>query len=417
MIEIDLHNFLNLKFGHEYHDYHNEGTKCIYQDLIKNQLSIREIIYTIASDDEYLNPDKYFNSEDSRIKYDHMQHFIHCILHGFKKDIINWEDLEAKHKLVDGDYYASLPAMSDEEINILLNDNPITVAKGGIIVDGLHRGFCMIGRILRGEAYIPFQADTSRYFRLKHKLFPRTGRRQIRNIGYRLRDNKSRYEQMKPHITKKNFSLLDVGSNFGYFSLSLSLDYPNSRVFSVEGSYGTGNEDMYGKPDYDFVKSKGLQTHLKYKRKHSVFNNHIFCMLMTKNQLDALHQKNIRFDYQLSLSVFHWIAYEKYGNDGDPLKLYQLLVKQITLANKTFIELPDIEQQTSLSPAYKGHDSMHSVLTHVKNNFINDMEFELLGSHKWCGNRDLYKITIQRPIQNEISATVLKDILSPFHTL
>ena len=28
-------------------------------------------------------------------------------------------------------------------------------------------------------------------------------------------------------------------------------------------------------------------------------------------------------------------------------KLYQLLVKQISLANTTFIELPDIEQQTS----------------------------------------------------------------------
>lgn len=410
LTEININQFLDLKFKYELHDYHSEGSRCIYQDLIKNGLNIREIIFEISRDSQYLNINKYQNIDN--LKFDHMTHYINCVKYGFRKNVIEWKLQNFKDELVNDGYLSSLEEMDDDEIKSFLNKKPIVIKDNEIIIDGFHRCFSMIGRILRGESYINFLGDISIFYKLKNQI---SFKENIPNIGYRPKDNKSRYKLVKNNIKKSNFYLLEVGSNFGYFSLKLSMNFPNSKIFSVEGSFGTGNEWIHNKSDEKIVNSKGIQVHSRLKEIHHIFNNSIICTLMTEDKLDKICQKKTRFDYQLNLSVFHWIAYERYGNNGNPDCLYKLLAKQISIANITFIELPDLNQENSLSPIYRNHRNMSELLQYLKDKFLPDMQFELLGRHNWYGSRELFKISLDRVITRRANLSEIAEILLPVH--
>jgi hypothetical protein len=412
-MKLGIQTFLQLKFRHEFHEYHKEGNKCIYQDLIKDEKNIREILFYIANDPEYLNANKY--DQSTLLKYDHMRHFIYCILYGFRKDIKEWRDKGSGPKLVNKRYYLSKELMSDNEIEMFLLKNKIKVDKNFFVYDGYHRCFCMIGRILRGEKYIPLVTENSIRFVINNSFRSIPQRSKIKNIGYRPIDNKSRLRQINKNLGPSNFTLLDVGSNYGYFSLSISEKYPNSKVYSVEASFGTGNENIFSKEKNDIKKTKGIQSHYKIKNIYHIFNNHIFCMLMTKDVIKSLLEQNIRFDYQLSLSVFHWIVYEKYGNDGHPNEIYGMLYEHLSLANTTFLELPDIQQETSLKPIYKQHKSVYELLIHMKETYMPDMDIVTLARHNWYGTRYLYKITLDKIKSTKFSSNDLFNICKPLH--
>ena len=132
-MEISIEHFLNLKFYHEFHEYHNEGSKCIYQDLIKNNKSIKEILFCLRSDPEYLDTEKYESSD--LLKYDHMKHYIYCIVYGFRKDVIEWKEPASKYKLENKKYYLSKEKMSDKEIEMFLLNNKIKIGMNNIILD------------------------------------------------------------------------------------------------------------------------------------------------------------------------------------------------------------------------------------------------------------------------------------------
>ncbi len=51
-------------------------------------------------------------------------------------------------------YYQSLPLMTEEEIADFLSDNPIEITDGAV-TSGRHRATAMLGRLLRGEPYVP----------------------------------------------------------------------------------------------------------------------------------------------------------------------------------------------------------------------------------------------------------------------
>jgi len=412
-MKLTLETFLKLKFRHEFHEYHKEGNKCIYQDLIKKEKNIREILFCIGNDPEYLNTYKYDHS--SLLKYDHMKHFIYCILYSFRKDIKEWRDKDSERKLANKQYYLSKELMSDNEIEMFLSKNKIKVDKNFFVYDGYHRCFCMIGRILRGEKYIPLFAENSLKFTINNSSIFRPKRRKIKNIGYRPKDNKSRIKQIIKNLGSSNFTLLDVGSNYGYFSLFISEKYPNSRVFSVEGSFGTGNENVFNTEKKEIGKTKGIRSHYKIKYKYHIFNNHIFCMLMTKDVIEVLLQHNIKFDYQLSLSVFHWIVYEKFRNEGLPDDIYGQLSAHLSLAKTTFLELPDIKQRTSLTPIYKQHSSVYELLLYMKKTYLPDMEIVTLAKYNWYGTRHLYKITIDKLINGSVNKEKFTKICKPLH--
>jgi len=391
-MQITLEHFLNLRFRHEYHDYHQEGTKCLYQDLIKQNKTIREFLFILSEDSEYFNIEKY--QAEPKLKYDHMTHYIYCMKFGFLKNIIAWREEESKHKLIDPNYYASKEVMDDDEIQQLLIDNPITVDQNYLITGGYHRCFCMMGRLLRADKYIPLTCEDNVTLKLRisawiNKLLAK----KIANVGYRTNHNVSRLKLITNNIENANFSLVDIGSNYGYFSLSLAKKFANSWVYSVEGSYGTGNEGVFNTEKKHITETKGIQTHRQEKEVHQIYNNSIFCTLLTAEKLQLLHDHKIVFDYQLSLSVFHWVVHEKFENSGDPESIYELLCQHLTLAKTTFLELPDFNQETSMSPAYANHKDFPAIIRYLNDQYGLYMQVELLGEHKWYGKRSLYKIT------------------------
>jgi hypothetical protein len=68
------------------------------------------------------------------------------------------------------------------------------------------------------------------------------------------------------HIFKdESFSLLDLGSCHGFFSLQAAVGYPNSLVVGVEGSVGVGNgtTGLAGTED-DIISTKAIQTHCRW---------------------------------------------------------------------------------------------------------------------------------------------------------
>ena len=67
----------------------------------------------------------------------------------------NQESLKLKPNIYTKNYYKKLDEMNETEISNYLNDNPLPINQHGFL-SGRHRVAAMIGRILRGEKYIPF---------------------------------------------------------------------------------------------------------------------------------------------------------------------------------------------------------------------------------------------------------------------
>ena len=63
--------------------------------------------------------------------------------------------MKKKPEVYSKGYYKKLKNMNDTEIRKYLHGNPLPINKLGFI-SGRHRVAAMIGRILKGEKYIPF---------------------------------------------------------------------------------------------------------------------------------------------------------------------------------------------------------------------------------------------------------------------
>ena len=88
--------------------------------------------------------------------------FFNCLICGFRKEIKSYEKIDASDLLEKNiyslNYYKNKPVMSKKEIEIFLSKNPIQI-RNGSISSGRHRVSAMIGRLIRGEEYIPFYKD------------------------------------------------------------------------------------------------------------------------------------------------------------------------------------------------------------------------------------------------------------------
>jgi hypothetical protein len=90
-------------------------------------------------------------------------YFINCILFSFRKHVISYEDINSnllssgETNIYSSYYYEELEVMSDKEIAGILKKNPIMIA-GGSFKSGRHRICAMMGRMLKGDSYIPVYA-------------------------------------------------------------------------------------------------------------------------------------------------------------------------------------------------------------------------------------------------------------------
>lgn len=93
--------------------------------------------------------------------------YYNCMIAGFRKNVadhhaMGWDKMTAE-------YYESLEKMSDEEIEEYLKNNPMDF-DNGFIKHSYHRAYAMIGRLIRGEKYIPFYMHTERIYDKPTKL-------------------------------------------------------------------------------------------------------------------------------------------------------------------------------------------------------------------------------------------------------
>ena len=84
-----------------------------------------------------------------------------CMKAGFRHNVANHHNL-GWNELTE-EYYNSLKPMSDDEIEEYLQSNPVEF-DNGFMKHSYHRGFAMIGRLIRGEKYIPFYIETEKIF-------------------------------------------------------------------------------------------------------------------------------------------------------------------------------------------------------------------------------------------------------------
>lgn len=215
----------------------------------------------------------------------------------------------------------------------------------------------------------------------------------IENVGYRPKDNLIRWAAVEREVRRDqiaNPTCLELGSNFGFMSASFAEAVPASRVFSIEGSFGTGNEGGTTRLPADQIGlSQGIKKHQDVLEAHGLKNNYICLGLADSAMINRLLQAGIFFDYQICFSVFHWIL-----DVSDSKDHQKILVDCLQLARTTFIELPDMRQPDShpLPRIYQDYATIPQAINEACMKNRVDVRITYLCSCPWYGTRDTYRI-------------------------
>lgn len=98
--------------------------------------------------------------------------YFNCLVAGFRNNVLDTDahkktggpeiSLQDRNNTLSPEYYASLDPMTDDEILKFNFDNPVDFHPE-MIKHGSHRAYAMIGRLIRGEKYVPFYIDSKNY--------------------------------------------------------------------------------------------------------------------------------------------------------------------------------------------------------------------------------------------------------------
>ena len=162
--EIDLDHFLKLKFP---------SRICQKKALIldpdffweyRAQYNHHYKLKTVKDVVEYYQNEKHLDNQKNKMKENNWEYF-NCLLYGFRKNVLDTDlhktqggpeiPSDERNKILTPEYYQNLELMSDDEISDFNKLNPIGFDLNKIS-HGTHRAYAMIGRLIRGEKYIPF---------------------------------------------------------------------------------------------------------------------------------------------------------------------------------------------------------------------------------------------------------------------
>ena len=144
------------------------------KEIIKQEGSLK----TIKDIINYFSSPSNLEYVQSQLKPENWQYF-NCMLAGFRHGVADHHTLGWAN--MTKDYYNSLNPMSESEIKSFLKDNPVEF-DNGYIRHNYHRACAMIGRLIKGESYIPFYMDTKQIYSeprkrdKKHRIKPLTNK-------------------------------------------------------------------------------------------------------------------------------------------------------------------------------------------------------------------------------------------------
>eukprot|EP00929_Paragymnodinium_shiwhaense_P038836 TRINITY_DN20469_c0_g1_i1.p1 TRINITY_DN20469_c0_g1~~TRINITY_DN20469_c0_g1_i1.p1 ORF type:complete len:620 (+),score=115.15 TRINITY_DN20469_c0_g1_i1:76-1935(+) len=158
------------------------------------------------------------------------------------------------------------------------------------------------------------------------------------------------------------FTLIDLGSCNGFFSLQAAAGYPQATVLGVEGSIGVGNgvTGVDG-TEQQIIETKAIQTHLRHIERLQLANCHIAPEVWTYNRICGLAALGRPIsDAMLSLSVVHHIdnvSAEQYEAEGltRVQGTVQLMAKLLCLSPRHIVELPDRPWIEHVHDAFGSH--------------------------------------------------------------
>lgn len=164
---------------------------------------------------------------------------------------------------------------------------------------------------------------------------------------------RGRWASIESELTKVRthdgaFSVVDVGSNFGYFSLQTAMHLPKSFVFGIEGSVGAGNGHLGNSGQEHIQESAGVLNHMKWIGALSLNNCKIATEVWDYDRIADLRARGFFADVMLLLSVFHHIdnasrdQYKRHGFTPQINGTVNLMANMLGLASMHIIELPNL---------------------------------------------------------------------------
>lgn len=146
----------------------------------------------------------------------------------------------------------------------------------------------------------------------------------------------------------KRFTLLDLGSCCGFFSLQAAAGFAEAQVVGIEGSVGIGNGTTgVGGSEDQIIATKAVQTHMSWINQLGLSNCGVAPETWSYQRVSELSALGTPIcDVLLSLSVVHHIdnfSADQYAAAGlvNVDGTVSLLAKLLLLASAHFIELPD----------------------------------------------------------------------------
>lgn len=229
-------------------------------------------------------------------------------------------------------------------------------------------------------------------------------------IKLRQRENDHQQQQQQP----QRFTLVDYGSDQGFFSISAAHEFQKDGIFVVSVEMGGVGGEIWKKKDSisegsNDVLSIQEQKVAKYVTNHEASDAPAFMICQTKISpkmffdLQAHHQKH---RYQFVLSVFHWF-------DLPTRKDFEkALVTLFKNSQSTFIELPTIGDRSALirkqvgwanfEKWYDGRSDIKEIILDAAKNENFPVTVEKIVSVPWLKwTRDMYRVDWDLSSEND----------------
>lgn len=211
------------------------------------------------------------------------------------------------------------------------------------------------------------------------------------------------------------FTMVDLGSCNGWFSLQAAAGYRQATVLGVEGSVGIGNgtTGVEGTED-QIIATKAVQTHMHWLNRLQLRNCVVSPDVWDYKRICSLAALGSPIaDVLLLLSVVHHIdnvSKQQYEAEGlsHVRGFVLLLAKLFDLGNRHFVELPDRPWIEHVHDAYNSHRSILEAAAQA-----NGRQWTLVGPlcvSDWYGRRELWLVEIADAPRAALPVSGLKSL-------